>query len=142
MPSLGWEGKGYPLQYPGLENSIDCIVCGVTKSWTRLSNFHFTSLSLHFSKITDYYLSCNFKVDYQFSKVAELCLTLCDPLSCSSPGSFVHEILRARILERVAFPLPAYLPCPWIEPVSSESPALQVDSLSLSHQRSPKLYFN
>ena len=28
------EGKGYPLQYPGLENSMDCIVHGVTKSQT------------------------------------------------------------------------------------------------------------
>ena len=35
------EGKGYPLQYSGLENSMDCIVHGVAKSWTRLSNFHF-----------------------------------------------------------------------------------------------------
>ena len=35
------EGKGYPLQYSGLENSIDCIVHGVEKSWTRLSDFHF-----------------------------------------------------------------------------------------------------
>ena len=34
------EGKGYPLQYSGLENSMDCIVHGVTKSQTRLSNFH------------------------------------------------------------------------------------------------------
>ena len=28
------EGNGYPLQYSGLENSMDCIVQGVTKSWT------------------------------------------------------------------------------------------------------------
>ena len=28
------EGNGYPLQYSGLENSLDCIVHGVTKSWT------------------------------------------------------------------------------------------------------------
>jgi len=35
------EGKGYPLQYSGLENSVDCIVCGIAKSWTRLSDFHF-----------------------------------------------------------------------------------------------------
>ena len=28
------EGKGYPLQYSGLENSMDDIVYGVTKSWT------------------------------------------------------------------------------------------------------------
>ena len=36
------EGKGYPLQYSGLENSMDSIVYGITKSWTRLNNFHFT----------------------------------------------------------------------------------------------------
>ena len=35
------EGKGYPLQYSGLENSRDCIVHGVAKSWTGLSDFHF-----------------------------------------------------------------------------------------------------
>ena len=35
------EGKGYPLQYSGLENSMDCVAHGVAKSWTRLSNFHF-----------------------------------------------------------------------------------------------------
>ena len=37
------EGKGYPLQYSGLENSMDYIVHGVAMSWTRLSDFHFTS---------------------------------------------------------------------------------------------------
>ena len=36
------EGNGYPLQYSGLENSMDCIVHGVTKSRTRLSAFHFS----------------------------------------------------------------------------------------------------
>ena len=48
VPGLGrspGEGKGYPLQYFGLENSMDCIVRGVAKSRTQLSNFHFTSLS-------------------------------------------------------------------------------------------------
>ena len=45
--SLGWEdfpgeGKGYPIQYSGLENSMDCIVHGVEKSWTYQSHFHFT----------------------------------------------------------------------------------------------------
>ena len=46
IPGLGrspGEGKGYQLQCSGLENSMDCIVHGVTKSQTRLSNFHFTS---------------------------------------------------------------------------------------------------
>ena len=45
----GWgrspgEGKSYPLQYSGLENSMDCIAHGVAKSRTRLSDFHFHSL--------------------------------------------------------------------------------------------------
>ena len=35
------EGNGSPLQYSGLQNSMDCIVHGVTKSWTRLRDFHF-----------------------------------------------------------------------------------------------------
>ena len=35
------EGNGYPLQYSGLENSMDCTVHGVTKSQRRLSDFHF-----------------------------------------------------------------------------------------------------
>ena len=43
--SLGWEipwrRNSYPLQSSCLENSIDCIGHGVTKSPTRLSNFHF-----------------------------------------------------------------------------------------------------
>ena len=37
------EENSYPLQYSGLENSKDCIVHEVTKSQTRLSNFHFQS---------------------------------------------------------------------------------------------------
>ena len=35
------EGNSYPLQYSGLENSMDCIVHGVAKSWTQLSDFDF-----------------------------------------------------------------------------------------------------
>ena len=42
------EGKGYPLQYSGLEKSMDCIVHGVAKSQnTRLSDFHFLSFLLY-----------------------------------------------------------------------------------------------
>ena len=42
IPGLGrspLEGKGCPLQYSGLVNSMDCIVHEVTKSWTRLNDF-------------------------------------------------------------------------------------------------------
>ena len=47
-PGLGrytGEGKGYPLQYSGLETSMDYIVHGVAKSWTWLSDFHFSFLT-------------------------------------------------------------------------------------------------
>ena len=35
------EGNGYAFQYSGLENPMDCIVYGVTRSQTQLSGFHF-----------------------------------------------------------------------------------------------------
>ena len=41
------EGKGYPCQYSGLENSMDCLVHGFAENWTRLVNFHF----LHFLRL-------------------------------------------------------------------------------------------
>ena len=51
IPGLGrspGEGKGYRLQYSCLENPIDCLVHGVAKSRTRLSDFHFHFLHFHF----------------------------------------------------------------------------------------------
>ena len=56
IPGLGrspGEGKGCPFQNSGLESSMDSIVHGVAKSWTRLRDFHFLS---HFRSI------CNFEV--------------------------------------------------------------------------------
>ena len=44
IPGLGrspGEGKGYPLQYSVLENSMDCILPMELQSRTRLSDFHF-----------------------------------------------------------------------------------------------------
>ena len=44
IPGLGrspGEGKGYPLQYSGLENSTECIVREVAKTQTQLNDFHF-----------------------------------------------------------------------------------------------------
>ena len=55
------------------------------------------------------------------AKSLELCLTLCD---YSLPGSSVHGILQARILERVTMPSSEDLSDPVIEPVSLMLPAL------------------
>ena len=70
--------------------------------------------------------------------VTQSCLTLCDLIGYSLPGSSVHGILQARILEwsGLPFPSPGDLPDPGIKPLS---PALQADFYHLSHQgRTPK----
>ena len=61
IPGLGrspGEGKGYPLQYSGLENSMDCIVDGFTKSWMRLRDSHFHFQTPHRNGITQYLSFC------------------------------------------------------------------------------------
>ena len=46
------EGKGYPLQYSGIEKSMDCIVHGVAKSWIRLSDFHIhTYIGMNYTEL-------------------------------------------------------------------------------------------
>ena len=52
------------------------------------------------------------------------CPTLCNPTDCSPPGSTVHGILQAGILEWVAIPSPGDLPNSGIEPTSLTSAAL------------------
>ena len=55
---------------------------------------------------------------------AQVCPTLCDPVDCSPPGSSVHEILQARILEWVATPSSRGSSWPGDGPMSLASPAL------------------
>ena len=63
---------------------------------------------------------------YKRMLVAQSCSTLCDPMDCSLPGSFVYGILQARVLEWVAISFSRGSPRPrdgtW-------SPASQADSL-------------
>ena len=61
-----------------------------------------------------------------YAKSLQSCLTLCDPIDGSPPGSPVPGILQARILVWVPFPSPGNLPNPGIEP---GSPTLQADAL-------------
>ena len=63
-------------------------------------------------------------------KVAQSCLTVCDPMDYT-----VHEMLQARLLVCVAFPLSRDLPNPGIEP---RSLALRVDFSSAEPQGKPK----
>ena len=92
IPGLGrfpGEGHGNPLQYSCLENPLDrgawwATVHRIAKSWTWPK-----------------WLSTHAQMD-RFSSVAQSCPTLCDPMDCSPPGSLVHGIFQAWILEWVA----------------------------------------
>ena len=64
--------------------------------------------------------------------VAQLCLTLCNSVDCSPPGSSVHRFFRREYWNGLPFPPPGDLPDPRIEPTSPASPAL-AGSLPLSY---------
>ena len=59
----------------------------------------------------------------------QLCLTLCNPMNSNLPGSSVHGIIQARILEWVVMPSSQGSSKPGIEVTSLTSPPLQVGSL-------------
>ena len=70
------------------------------------------------------------------AKSLQSCPTLCKP-DCSLPGSSVHGILRARILEWLPFSSPGDLPNPGIKPVSLMSPELAGGPLPLTPPGKP-----
>ena len=71
-------------------------------------------------------------------QVAQSCPILGNPMDCSLPGSPVHGILQARILEWFAIPSSRYCPNPGIK---HSSPALQVDSLPSKPPEKPTLHY-
>ena len=82
-------------------------------------------------------ISCNSGLLFLLLLVAQSCLTFCDPLDCSPPGSSIHGISHTRILEWVAI---FFLQRIFL--MQRSNPCLlhwQVDSLPLSHLESPIL---
>ena len=65
-----------------------------------------------------FFLSFYFISEYGGGSVTKSCPTLCESMDCSPPGSTVHVILQARILEWVVMPPLGDLPNPGIEPRS------------------------
>ena len=68
--------------------------------------------------------------------VSYWCPTLCGPIDCSLPGSCVHGVLQARILEWLLFPSPGDLPNSGIKP---GSPALWANSLPSEPPGKPQI---
>ena len=73
-------------------------------------------------------------VDESESEVAQSCPTLCNPVDCSLPGSSLHGLLQARILEWVAISFFRGSPHPGMEP---GSPSLQAGALNSEPQGKP-----
>ena len=97
----------------------------VAKSWTPLSNFHF-----HFSVTKLCQTLCNL-IDWSLSGLG-------DSMDCSLQVPLSIGFPRQEYLSGLPFPTPEDLSNVGIEPTSPASPALQPDSLLLSHQGSPK----
>ena len=76
-------------------------------------------------------------VKVKWSEVVQSCLALCHPVDCSPPGSSVHGILQARILEWVSISFSRGFPDPGMEP---RSPALQADALTSEPPGTPWLW--
>ena len=87
-------------------------------------------------KVTMRYHDLPIKVNSE-SEVTQSCLTLCDPVDCSLPGSSIHGILQARILEWVVISFSRDLSNPGIEP---GSPSLQTDALPSEPPGNPMIY--
>ena len=65
-----------------------------------LDKFHLISFAIYLDSLFKIFLIQSF--EYRCCSVAKLCLTPSDPMDCILPGSSVHEISQARILEWVA----------------------------------------
>ena len=105
--------------YPCMVHLSQCILKLIGKSLTCLQN----SKSPHWFMIWSNYLVLAFNPlhsvcgnnqpshhfflwsEVKWNEVAQLCLTVCDPMDCSLPGSSVHGIIQVRVLEWVAISL-------------------------------------
>ena len=99
-----------------------CFFCGGTGYQTHMEIVGSWHLSI---------MSCSMFFKESESEVSQSCLTLCDPMDCSPPGSSIHEIFQARVLEWVAISFSrgsswprdqTGSPALWADPLLSEPP--------------------
>ena len=111
--SLGWEDpleKGmatHSIFWPGESHGVyspwGCKESDMTERLSQTQKENMGSLELE-NSLCYSGGPCWLSVLYVKVLVAHLCLTLCDPMNCSPPGSSVHGFSQARILEWVAIP--------------------------------------
>ena len=134
------EGNSNPLQYSCLENPMDrrdwwSAFYGSTQSQTRLKQLSSSSRPhgekwermpkrpKYGDKYWIIFCEKNFCKAVQFSSVTQLCLTLCNPMNCSTPGLPVHHQLPESTQTHVHQISDAIQPS---HPLSSPSPSLNL----------------
>ena len=140
-----WEGKGYPLLYSDLKNSLNCLVRGVAKSQTQLSNFLFTVFievelfaSSQYFWVLSMLLSCIAFNLCVLCSVDRSCLTLCDPTRFLCPWNFPGKNTGAGccfLLQRIFL-------TQRLNPFLFHFLHWQVDSLPPCHLGSPLSWIN
>ena len=116
----------YPVSWPSSALTHPYMLYS---SWTsHLPYGHMVSIHSYL-KFSESFLVC--------AKSLQLCLTFCSPIDCSLPGSSVHYILQARILEWVAMPSSRDLPNPGIKLTSPDLLHWQTVSLPLAPAGKP-----
>ena len=97
IPGLGrspGEGKGYPLQCSGLENSMDCIVHGIIKNRTWLSDFHTHRVVLQVVLVSDGAKT----ISYSYIHIYTHTYIYIYPLSFIFPSHLGHHRTLNRVL--------------------------------------------
>ena len=91
--SISWSSLQHHHSFRGIRSMLVML----TKRTNQLTNHSRDVLGLSICWLVPE--TCEVNV-----KLAQSCLTSCDSMDCKLPGSSVHRILQARILEWVAFP--------------------------------------
>ena len=92
----------------------------MVKFFIKIKHFHDLSCTVSIEILS---LQTGFRRACMHAKSLQLCLTLCDPMDCSLPGSSVHGILRQEFWSGLPCPSPGDLPDSGFELASLESPA-------------------
>ena len=148
---LWWESLRFVLSSSQVYNNI--LLAIVTMLYTRSSELTvlrtegFVPFKLYlpmspspnilaiYSVLSFYYLAFCCCCHSCVCVCAQACLILCDPMDCNPPGSSVHGIFQARILQQVVISSPRNLANPGIKLEFLVSLAMQANSLLLSQQR-------